>query len=111
MHSCPECGMTCHCGGDIDDLHWGEKWSCICQNTCGSYIHEDDDDYGYCWDDETEYTGPVLSDDFFDTPFPPDTETSLIYSASYPEGYTPDALTAARIREHYPDGTDDDLPF
>lgn len=19
-HSCPECGMWCHCGGDIDDI-------------------------------------------------------------------------------------------
>lgn len=19
-HECPECGMLCHCGGDIDDL-------------------------------------------------------------------------------------------
>lgn len=22
-HSCPNCGMACHCGGDIDDIDFG----------------------------------------------------------------------------------------
>lgn len=24
-HTCPICGMTCHCGGDIDDICFGES--------------------------------------------------------------------------------------
>lgn len=23
-HTCPDCGALCHCGGDIDDIQWGE---------------------------------------------------------------------------------------
>jgi len=33
-HECPECGYTCHCGGDIDDVCWGEEVACICCNEC-----------------------------------------------------------------------------
>jgi len=44
-HSCPECGQTCYCGGDIDDIDFGETFSgCDCclgkDNTEGF-----DDDY------------------------------------------------------------------
>ena len=23
-HTCPDCGLTCHCGGDIDDIDFGD---------------------------------------------------------------------------------------
>lgn len=23
-HSCPDCSQTCHCGGDIDDIDFGD---------------------------------------------------------------------------------------
>ena len=23
-HSCPDCGCLCHCGGDIDDIDFGD---------------------------------------------------------------------------------------
>ena len=38
-HECPECGLTCHCGGDIDDLRLPDKAAetacthCVCK-TC-----------------------------------------------------------------------------
>jgi len=33
-HLCPECGMKCHCGGDIDDLCFdvSAKYCCHCDN-------------------------------------------------------------------------------
>jgi hypothetical protein len=27
-HTCPKCGLICHCGGDIDDLVFGEDPCC-----------------------------------------------------------------------------------
>jgi len=24
MHSCPECGQACYCGGDVDDTDTGD---------------------------------------------------------------------------------------
>ena len=27
-HTCPECGQTCYCCGDIDDIDWGEVDYC-----------------------------------------------------------------------------------
>lgn len=24
MHTCPECGQACYCGGDIDDCDFGD---------------------------------------------------------------------------------------
>ena len=27
-HECPECYQLCHCGGDIDDIDFGEDASC-----------------------------------------------------------------------------------
>lgn len=27
-HTCPKCGLQCHCGGDIDDLVMGEDPFC-----------------------------------------------------------------------------------
>lgn len=31
-HECPECGHTCHCGGDIDDLTLPLEAGTVC--TC-----------------------------------------------------------------------------
>lgn len=27
-HECPECWESCHCGGDIDDIDFGESDAC-----------------------------------------------------------------------------------
>ena len=27
-HECPECGLLCHCHGDIDDVCYGEAINC-----------------------------------------------------------------------------------
>ncbi len=27
-HDCPECYVQCHCGGDIDDINFGESLEC-----------------------------------------------------------------------------------
>ena len=43
-HECPECGMTCYCGGDIDDcLHNFRDDVMNCQH-CPD---DNDDDYDY----------------------------------------------------------------
>ena len=47
-HECPECGYLCHCGGDIDDISFGESDECTC---C---INKVDDDNEY-EDDEDWY--------------------------------------------------------
>ena len=42
-HECPECGMVCHCNGDIDDLIFSEGPEadrCIC---CDGDDEEDED--------------------------------------------------------------------
>lgn len=39
-HECPECGLLCHCNGDIDDICFGESDECKC---CIDKL--DDDDY------------------------------------------------------------------
>lgn len=41
-HTCPTCGYTCHCGGDIDDINFGEHYGCIC---CDGEDDWDEDDY------------------------------------------------------------------
>lgn len=33
MHSCPECGQACYCGGDIDD-HENENAEDGCTHGC-----------------------------------------------------------------------------
>lgn len=45
-HSCPECGQTCYCGGDIDDCEFeGTEEEANCMH-CVDDGHEDhDDDY------------------------------------------------------------------
>lgn len=44
-HSCPECGMTCYCNGDIDDILLDEDDAI---NRCDHCSPFDDDD----WDDD-----------------------------------------------------------
>lgn len=54
-HSCPECGMTCHCGGDIDDINFGESDQyCSC---CDRDDDGEDSDWWVC-----EFCG-TLDDD------------------------------------------------
>ena len=43
-HTCPECGQLCHCGGDIDDIDFGESASCIHYTTPGCLVDDDPDD-------------------------------------------------------------------
>lgn len=37
MHSCPDCGQACVCGGDLDDLLWGDdsEEALACEHVCG----------------------------------------------------------------------------
>jgi len=50
-HTCPDCGVTCHCGGDIDDLifdHGPEQGRCTHYLTpgCDAYHDPEDDELG-----------------------------------------------------------------
>lgn len=55
-HECPDCGMQCHCNGDIDDCchnfpkHQANCDHCYCDD-CGEQpcvcFYDDDDDYEY----------------------------------------------------------------
>jgi len=44
-HTCPVCGMICHCNGDIDNIDLGEFYpECTCcenEEDC----HEEDDSF------------------------------------------------------------------
>jgi hypothetical protein len=40
-HECPECGCTCHCGGDIDDCCFNFEHY---QNACTHCPADDDDE-------------------------------------------------------------------
>lgn len=41
-HTCPECGKYCTCGGDWDDIDFGENINCECP--CWMEDNEFDDD-------------------------------------------------------------------
>jgi hypothetical protein len=48
-HSCPDCGLVCYCGGDIDDIILdGTDEESACQHC---FDAEDDDDPGDDFDD------------------------------------------------------------
>ena len=49
-HTCPICGSLCHCGGDIDDLDFGERWDC---EHC-PYDEDEDEIYGDGFDDRDD---------------------------------------------------------
>lgn len=42
-HECPDCGMTCHCNGDIDDCLLGDP---IAESHCKHCDGKDDEDDG-----------------------------------------------------------------
>lgn len=43
MHYCPECGMACDCGDDVEDHDTGEPEHCECDHE-GSGLTGDYDD-------------------------------------------------------------------
>lgn len=45
-HTCPECGLTCHCNGDIDDLLFDEETFCLHCDRDYDYGEDDEDDDG-----------------------------------------------------------------
>ena len=53
-HSCPDCGVTCYCNGDIDDILFGddsaESEGCnhFLSPTCEGYEEEDDSAEDWC---------------------------------------------------------------
>lgn len=52
-HDCPECGTLCRCGGDIDDIHWGDDTpfsdKCTHWKQC-ELIEEDEEEYSHAAD-------------------------------------------------------------
>lgn len=51
-HTCPECGLLCHCGGDIDDCEFDgtpEQLNC-------SHCDENDDDRPESEDEDSQPT-------------------------------------------------------
>jgi len=47
-HNCPDCGLHCHCGGDIDDLLLNQEHFVL---GCVHCPHDDDEER---WDDDDE---------------------------------------------------------
>jgi len=45
-HECPECGVGCHCGGDIDDLIIGEPTNGCSHCDDQMDIDDDEDELG-----------------------------------------------------------------
>ena len=44
-HECPDCGYTCHCNGDIDDLLLNDEDDIIHCDHCLDDIDNEEDDY------------------------------------------------------------------
>ena len=44
MHSCPECGSACYCGGDIDDIDTGDTEA---EDNCTCCADVCDEETGY----------------------------------------------------------------
>jgi hypothetical protein len=55
VHSCPECGYACFCGGDIDDIDWGEdsEEAMACTH-CQADGGDSGDDWDEIYDDYVE---------------------------------------------------------
>lgn len=51
-HECTDCGMICHCNGDIDDLVLDDSAQDHCRHICE--VNEDDDCPPDGRDDERE---------------------------------------------------------
>ena len=63
-HSCPECGMACYCGSDIDDCLFDNEEDviacthCVCKkcgclpDDCGCFDHEEYDEESIDGQDE-----------------------------------------------------------
>ena len=47
-HECPECGLICYCGGDIDDMLFSETEE---EFSCTHYLRRECDGYGLDEDD------------------------------------------------------------
>lgn len=46
MHSCPECGQACGCGGDVEDILWDDESeeAVACEHDCDPEDELDDFD-------------------------------------------------------------------
>ena len=46
MHYCPECGVSCHCGGDIDDIPFDDSEEELLCDHCppGGNLNADDEE-------------------------------------------------------------------
>ncbi len=51
MHSCPECGSACYCGGDVDDCEVGDEEA---EENCTHCAEGDGDEDDEEWYDEEE---------------------------------------------------------
>jgi hypothetical protein len=53
-HECPDCGLSCHCGGDIDDIMFPDSKYAVTCTCCDRSEDEEEyyDDYDYDYDDE-----------------------------------------------------------
>ena len=41
-HTCPVCGMTCHCNGDIDDICFDLEEDILACTYCSGDVYEED---------------------------------------------------------------------
>lgn len=48
-HTCPDCGLVCYCGGDIDDICFGEDLGCTHYRECQPAVGDGDD---WNWQDD-----------------------------------------------------------
>ena len=44
-HECPACGLTCFCGGDIDDCVFNDELAVDYCDCCDEYTDDDWDEY------------------------------------------------------------------
>ena len=46
-HTCPDCGQYCTCGGDVDDIDWGDEGdgALNCSHCWDDKFDHDNDDY------------------------------------------------------------------
>ncbi len=47
-HTCPVCGMTCHCNGDIDDICLDLEEDILSCIHCGEYEESLEDEFDCC---------------------------------------------------------------